>query len=135
MQQIFMRSLLMVLLGTVLAMAQRPEPNPCGNKDARTLAQRKISSALLCEIYPVASRARATALERDDEGRVRVDIRALDLATVSARVSELQGKVVSTAEPHHAMQAYLPLSAVQQLAELPAVRFINVRSRSTTHDR
>src|ERR1043165_1670658 len=100
-------------------------------KEARTPAQRKISSALL---YAKSGRfaaslsdqvpvdRRITPLSRTDkDGRVLVDLRA-DMSQLSGKIESLGGKVVNTGSDH--ARAWVPPHQTDPLAAEPAVRAV-----------
>jgi len=124
-----------VLLWGGLAMAEDPVQGPCLNKAARTAAQKKIASALLCEMYPAGNAHKVSPIQKDDEGRVLVDIRTRDLASTGARIAELGGKVTYRSERYHAIHAYLPLKGLEDLAEMAEVRAIQPVAVATTNPR
>ncbi|HZJ64167.1 MAG TPA: S8 family serine peptidase [Kofleriaceae bacterium] len=100
-------------------------------KEARTPAQRKISSALL---YAQSGRfaqvtaeqldpaKRIVSLQKTDaSGRVLVDIRA-GMDQIAGKIEALGGKVVSAGADH--ARAWMPLGQLEPLAVEPAVRAI-----------
>jgi len=116
-------------------MAEDPSDNPCLNKQARTAAQQKIASVLLCEIYPSANPRRLSAIQKDGQGRVLVDIRTRDVASTEEKTTELGGEVVYRSERYHAIHAYLRFDALEKLAEAPEVRAIHPAAPATTNPR
>ncbi len=116
-------------------MADDGSKNPCLNKGVRTAAQQKIASVLLCEIYPVANPRKISVIQKDEHGRVLVDIRTRDVTDTGTKSAELGGEVVYRSERYHAIHAYLPLDALEKLAETPAVRSIHPTALATTNHR
>jgi len=109
-------------------------------KDQRTPEQQKIDSQLLYAIYQMRGEAEAKGvptepipLEKDDKGRVLVDIRAPVTKKVLARIEKLGGNVVSSSDRDHSIIAYLPLGKVEPLARSREVKFIAPKAQSMTH--
>lgn len=108
--------------------------SPCLDKAARTVAQRKISSQLLCVMYPPEPPFRAKPrLRTDGEGRVLVDIRGKVTDKLVACVGKLGGKVVSHSERYNSIQAYVPLGKLEKLAEFRQVKSIRPPSEAMTN--
>jgi hypothetical protein len=107
--------------------------SPCRDKSARTPAQRKISSQLLCALYPPEPASTKPRLRTDDEGRVLVDIRAKVTDKLLACVGEMGGKVVSHSERYNSILAYVALGKLEKLAELPQVKAIRPAAEAITN--
>ena len=115
-------------------------------KARRTSAQRKVGSQLLERAAAEALRRSGQPLPRDGEpsteplreqeeaedGRVLVDIRADVSPAVLARIRELGGAVVTSVPGYRAIRALLPLSSVERLAALDAVRTIRTAEEAVT---
>lgn len=125
----------LALLWVGKAVAQEPSQSPCTNKQVRTAAQKKIASLLLCELYPTQGPRRLDSIEKDETGRVLVDVRTTDLSQTVTKVVELGGEVTYQSERHHTIQAWVPMNRIEDIAELPAVRAIQPRSAATTNPR
>ena len=107
-------------------------------KSRRTLAQRKVGSELLeraaaealwasGELLPEDRQPppdAAPAAEQTEDGRVLADIRAEVTVEVLGRIRELGGAVVNSVPRYRAIRALLPLSSVEPLAALEAIRTI-----------
>lgn len=108
--------------------------SPCLDKAARTPAQRKISSQLLCALYPLKPRLDAKSrLRSDDEGRVLVDIRGKVTDKLVACVGKVGGKVVSHSERYNSILAYVPLGKLEKLAGLQQVKSIRPAAEAITN--
>ena len=115
-------------------------------KARRTPAQRKVGSRLLelaavralrgsresppPDIGPPAQLAPEEGQSEDD--RLLVDIRAAVSPAVLARIRELGGAVVTSLPRYQAIRALLPLSSVERLATLDAVRTIRTADEAMT---
>jgi hypothetical protein len=107
---------------------------PCLDQAARTPAQRKISSQLLCVLYPPEPPFRGKPrLRSDGEGRVLVDIRARVTEKLIACVGKLGGKVVSHSERYNSILAYVALDKLEEIAELPQVKAIRPAAEAITN--
>ena len=106
--------------------------SPCRDKSVRTPAQRKISSQLLCALYPPEAKAAKPRLRTDDEGRVLVDIRAIVTDKLVACVSKLGGKVVSHSERYHSILAYVALDKLEKIAGWRQVKAIRPAAEAIT---
>jgi hypothetical protein len=107
---------------------------PCLDQAARTPAQRKISSQLLCVLYPPKPPFRGRPrLRTDGEGRVLVDIRARVTEKLIAGVGKLGGKVVSHSERYNSILAYVALDKLEEIAELPQVKAIRPAAEAITN--
>lgn len=107
--------------------------SPCRDKSARTPAQRKISSQLLCAIYPPEPPGAKPRLRTDDQGRVLVDIRAKVTDKLVACVAKMGGKVVSHSERYNSIQAYVPLTKLEKLAGLRQITSIRPAAEAATN--
>ena len=92
-------------------------------KKQPTLEQQKIDSQLLYAIYQMRGEAESKGiptepiqLEKDDKGRVLVDIRAPVSRKTLAQVKKFGGTVVSSSDRYHSIIAYLPPGKVEALA-------------------
>lgn len=110
---------------------------PNQEKDQRTPEQQKIDSQLLYAIYQMRGEAEAKGaptdpiqLEKDDKGRVLVDIRVPVTKKILARIGKLGGTVVSKSEKYHSIIAYLPLGKLETLANSREVKFIAPKAQS-----
>ena len=109
-------------------------------KDQRTPEQQKIDSQLLYAIYQMRGEAEAKGvptepipLEKDDKGRVLVDVRAPVTKKILARIGKLGGAVVSSSDRDHSIIAYLPLGKIEALARSGEVKFIAPKAQSMTN--
>lgn len=116
----------------------RTAPNQ--EKDQRTPEQQKIDSQLLYAIYQMRGEAEAKGvptepipLEKDDKGRVLVDIRAPVNKKILARIKKLGGTVVSSSDKDHSIIAYLPLEKLELIASSREVKFIAPKAQSMTN--
>ncbi|MBZ5704479.1 MAG: hypothetical protein LAN63_03940 [Acidobacteriia bacterium] len=108
--------------------------SPCLDKAARTPAQRKISSQLLCALYPPKTPLRAKPrLRTDSEGRVFVDIRGKVTDKLIACVGKMGGKVVSHSERYNSILAYVPLEKLEKIAGLRQVKAIRPAAEAMTN--
>ena len=111
-------------------------------KAQRTAAQRKLSSDLLDILKATLPRLENGAgLPKADgvfavseamDGVVLVDIRADVTPAVLERIRELGGAIVNSVPGLSAIRAQLPLSVLEPLAELDAVRSIRTADEATT---
>ncbi len=117
-------------------------------KARRTPAQRKVGSRLLERAAAVAATGRDPAAERvrdpgpagagaardtgGEDDRVLADIRAEVTAEVLARIRELGGSVVNSVPRYRAIRARLPITSVERLAALAAVRAIRTADEART---
>lgn len=109
-------------------------------KDQRTPEQQKIDSQLLYAIYQMRGEAEAKGvptepipLEKDDKGRVLVDVRVPVTKKILARIEKLGGNVISSSDRDHSIIAYLPLGKVEALARFKEVKFIAPKAQSMTN--
>ena len=94
-------------------------------KTQRTPAQRKVSSQLLDAWRSVHGQPAADEL-------VVVDIRADVTSLVLARIRSLGGTVINSVPKYRAIRARLPLSAVETIATLDAVKSIRHADEAVT---
>ena len=111
-------------------------------KAQRTPAQRKVGSLLLDFVeagvpltaaVPDADVLDAPVALRGHYNAVPVDIRADVTPDVVTRIRALGGTVVNSVPRYRSIRARLPLSAVEPLATLDAVRSIRRADEATTH--
>ena len=109
-------------------------------KEQRTPEQQKIDSQLLYAIYQMRGEAEAKGvptepipLEKDDKGRVLVDIRVPVTRKVLTRIEKLGGTVVSSSDKYHSVIAYLLLEKLESLARSREVKFIAPKAQSMTN--
>jgi len=119
-----------VLLAALLVLTAFQPVSP-GGKNARTPAQRKLSSHLLDEIRrakdaPATHQAPSeqTLVKIDRHQRALVDVRATVTAAIKRRVVRLGGAIVAASPEADSLIAWIPLLKLEQLAELPSVRAI-----------
>lgn len=111
-----------------------PADAPATNKTPRTPIQQKINSQLLVEIARVRAQsarktARKTMVTIDDQQRALVDIRSAAtgaIDSVRGEIARRDGVVVSSSARYQSVTAWVPLLALEPLAESPAVQFIGV---------
>ena len=114
------------------ARAQRralPETRP---RDARTLAQEKISPRVLTAIYHRRGDAKgktvpssgASAIQVDRHGRALVDVRAEVRPELEKKIKALGGVVVSTSRTYDSIVGWMPLLTLERLAADRSVRAI-----------
>jgi hypothetical protein len=99
-------------------------------------AQQKIDSQLLLEAKRVQGHSLFQTLpqlqprvEVRRDGRVEVDIRAEVTAFVLSRIEDLGGRIVHSAPQHRGIRAWMPLAALESLAEDPEVHSIRHAER------
>jgi hypothetical protein len=116
------------------AHAQPPGP-PRSEKETRTVAQQKIDSQVLYEIY----RRRGIAKEKgvpdaktdvkvDAQGRALVDVRAEVTPALQKTVTSLGAAIVSTSPEARSIVAWVPLLKIERLAEEAAVRAVVMKA-------
>jgi hypothetical protein len=123
------------------AVAARQQP-AISEKESRTPAQRKINSQVLYEIYRRRGEAERkgvppgpTGVEVDARGRALVDVRAEVTPALERTIRSLGGTILSRSPEHHSIVARLPLLKLEELAGVPAVRFIEPVAKATTNRR
>ncbi len=106
-------------------------------KATRTPAQKKVNSNLHYEARQARGLAAAagvptlqTGIEVSPGGTVVVDITANVTKSVLGAIESLGGRVLSSFENYRSIRAELPLLAVETLAELPDVQFIQPRQEA-----
>jgi len=109
-------------------------------KEDRTAEQKKIDSQLLYAIYQMRGEAQAKGvptepipLERDDRGRVLVDVRAVVSKKILSRIQKLGGKIISTSKKDDSIIAYLSLGKLEALAQSKEVTFIAPKGQAVTN--
>ena len=102
-------------------------------KEQRTAAQRKVSSQLL-DARRAADARRQEPGEIVEDKIVTVDIRAEVVPEVLSRIRALGGSVINSVPQYRAIRARLPLDAVENLAELDAVRSIRAADVAVTRE-
>jgi subtilisin family serine protease len=108
-------------------------------KALRTPAQRKINSDLLLESTRKAGTQKEnvqnieTHVDKDEAGRVLVDVKAAITPDFTAAVAKEGGEVVNSFPEYESMRAWLPLSAVETLASRDDVKFIRPAVPLRTH--
>ncbi len=100
-------------------------------KSRRTPAQQKIDSQLLYADKmrrgePIADGVASldVKLERDDQGRPLVDIKADVTDELLQEIGELGGNVINSFPQYHAIRAAVPLSVIEILAARADIQFI-----------
>lgn len=125
--------LVMAAIVVPAARAQRkamPESRP---RDARNLAQEKISARVLTAIYHRRGDAKGktvplggagSAIQVDRHGRALVDIRAQVRPELEKKMKALGGVVVSRSSAYDSVVVWMPLLTLERLAADPTVRAI-----------
>jgi hypothetical protein len=101
-------------------------PGP-SDKASRTAAQNKIASPLLMAIDRArrhTASSRPSTLRIDASNRALVEIRADVTIPLKQKIDALGGTVVATAPAYRSTTAWVPLLALEHLAEEPAVQAI-----------
>jgi len=100
-------------------------------KAKRTATQRKIDSQLLFaekmrQGFPIAVGVTRldVDLEKDEQGRIEVDITAMVTAELIASISGAGGRVINSFTQSQTVRAWLPLNNIEALASRAEVRFI-----------
>ena len=111
--------------------AQRTAPPDRESRDARTVAQKKISPRVLSAIYrrrgDLQGKAVAkdpTSVQVDRHGRALVDVRAQVRPELEKKIKALGGIVVSTSRTYDSIVGWMPLQTLERLATDPGVRAI-----------
>ena len=109
-------------------------------KESRTLAQRKIASQLLFEIYRRRGEIEQkhvppgeTGVKIDADGRAKVDLRADVTPELEKKVSLLGSTILSTSVQYRSIVGWIPLLKLEELAEDPAVRAIVPAAEAMTN--
>ena len=120
-------------LVTGVERAMQPE------KESRTRAQRKISSQLLYEIYRLRGEAKqkqvpegATIVRFDAKKRALVDVRAEVTPALEKKVEKLGATIVSTSQKYRSIVAWVPLLALERIAEDRTVSAIEPAAEAIT---
>ena len=107
---------------------QRPTPS---EKESRTLAQKKIDSQILYEIYRLRGEATKknvppgpTGVRLDKTGRALVDVRVEVTPALEKLVTTLGGTIQSTSREYRSIIAWVPLKNLERLAGDRAVHAI-----------
>ena len=113
------------------ARAQRNAPPRSTDRDARTVAQKKINTRVLSAIYRRRGDAKAKAvpavdraIQVDRHGRALVDVRAQVRPELEKKIKALGGIVVSTSSHYDSIVGWMPLQTLERLAADPTVRAI-----------
>jgi len=127
-------SLCIVLAVAVLVpvvRAQRTTPADWRDRDARTVAGKKINPRVLSAIYhrrgDVKARtvvASQQGIQIDRHGRALVDIRAQVRPELEKKMKALGAVVVSTSRTYDSIVSWVPLQTMERLAADPTVRAI-----------
>jgi hypothetical protein len=111
--------------------AQRTTPPAIESRDARTVAQRKISPRVLSAIYRRRGDLQGKAVAKDPSsvqvdrhGRALVDVRAQVRPDLEKKIKALGGIVVSTSKMYDSIVGWMPLQTLERLATDPGVRAI-----------
>jgi hypothetical protein len=111
--------------------AQRRGPADTRVRDARTLAQRKISPRVLTAIYRRRGDQRGKAVlvngagvQVDRHGRALVDVRAQVRPDLEKKIKALGGIVVARSQTYDSIVGWMPLQTLERLATDPGVRAI-----------
>jgi len=120
-----------ILFALLTARPDAQPPEVPSEKAVRTVAQEKINSQLLYEIYRKRGEAESkhvppepTLVRVDGEGRTLVDIRAEATNGLLRTVVRAGGVVISVSARDRSVIARVPLLKLETLAADPAVRFI-----------
>ena len=121
----------MAIIVVPAARAQRkalPDTRP---RDARTLAQEKISPRVLTAIYHRRGDAKGktvpvsgASIQVDRHGRALVDVRAQVRPELEKKIKALGGIVVSTSRTYDSIVGWMPLLTLERLAADRTVRAI-----------
>lgn len=123
-----------VMAGIVVpaARAQRKAMPESRLRDARSLAQEKISPRVLAAIYHRRGDAKGksfhvssgTAIQVDRHGRALVDVRAQVRPELEKKMKALGGILVSTSQTYDSIVGWMPLLTLERLAADRTVRAI-----------
>ncbi len=110
-------------------------------KSSRTPTQRKIDSRLLQAVRERRGElmVKGVSLDRanvhaDLTGTLKVDIKADITETFLSKIKSLGGQIIYASEQYHTVRAAANLSAVESIAALPEVKFIEPAVRSMVVD-
>jgi hypothetical protein len=115
------------------ARAQKTAPAPPVERDARTLAQKKIDPNVLSAIYGrrgdakrkvAVPTAQGRTVQVDRHGRALVDVRAQVRPELEKKIKALGGIVVTTSRTYDSIVGWMPLQTLERLAADPGVRAI-----------
>ncbi|MDS4025681.1 MAG: S8 family serine peptidase, partial [Candidatus Contendobacter sp.] len=105
-------------------------------KASRTLAQRKIGSALLYELKrrrgdPLMNQVPTlrSAVQITDDGTTLVDIKAVVADELLSQIKSVGGTVINSFPQYRAIRASIPIDQIEGLAALPAVQSIRQADR------
>ena len=108
-------------------------------KESRTPAQRKIGSQLLYEIYRLRGEARSkqvpeepTLVRVDAKKRALVDVRAEVPPALEKKLGKLGATIVSTSREYRSIIAWVPLLALERLADDRTVSAIQPAAQAQT---
>ena len=111
-----------------------------GEKNARTPAQRKMSSALLEAVRTMPHDPARSAdggangiVKIDPKQRALVDVRTPVSTDMKQRITSLGGTIVSESAAADSIIAWVPLIKMERLAEHGAVRAIEPAAQPTTN--
>jgi hypothetical protein len=115
-------------------------PSMQSEKESRTPAQRKIDSQLLYEIYRLRGEAKQkqvpeepTLLVRfDAKRRALVDVRADVTPVLEKKLGKLGATIVSTSREYRSIIAWVPLLALERLADDRTVIAIQPAAQAKT---
>ncbi|HKX27725.1 MAG TPA: proprotein convertase P-domain-containing protein [Blastocatellia bacterium] len=131
--------------GALSAAAKQQINALLAEKQSRTPAQRKIGSQLLYAIKAQRGEAMTSGglvrslrsgqetAKTAERGPVNVDIRAELSKELAEVIGKLGGEVLNVSLANGSMRARLPLSTLEELAALPAVKSIRPAATAVTH--
>ena len=108
-------------------------------KAQRSVVAQRIDSQLLYAMYERRGESEArgtpteTAVVVDPDGRTMIDVRAEVTPELEEEVRRLGGTIVSASRAHRSVLARFPLDGLEDLASLPAVRFVAPAASAATH--
>ena len=126
-------SLCIVVAAAILVPAARAQRSTAADRarDARTVAQQKISPRVLSAIYHRRGDAKGKAIaasqqpiQVDRHGRALVDVRAAVRPELEKKIKALGGIVVSSSSTYDSIVGWMPLQTLERLAADPTVRAI-----------
>ena len=109
-------------------------------KESRTPAQQKIDSHLLFEIYRLRGEAKqkqvpdepSTLVRVDAKKRALVDLRAEVTPALEKKLQKLGATIVSTSREYRSIIAWVPLLALERLADDRTVSAIQPAAQAQT---
>jgi hypothetical protein len=111
--------------------AQRNTPADWHDRDARTVAGKKINPRVLSAIYHRRGDLKAASVAIDQQGiqidrhgRALVDVRAQVRPELEKKMKALGAVVVSTSRTYDSIVGWVPLQTLERLAADPTVRAI-----------